>query len=164
MTGVQTCALTISRDDNPREQYMAVKQTKQWIVDNLSSSIISYSAPFGNLRPSNEFVLKDLGYKIAKETADAYCSFFSKNDFAIPMHILSNAEEGSVDKVKAKIDEIVEMGQALCIYTGEVSKFGTNIGASKTAFETVVDHILKYRNTDQLQCLTFSDFYKKCVE
>lgn len=152
------------RDDNARDQYLAVKETKQWLIDNFCSSIISYSAPFGNLRPITIPILRDLGYKIGKETADAYCSFFSKEDFAIPMHILSNSEDGTVDKVKAKIDEVVETGQTLCIYTGDINKFGSNIDASKSSFEAVVNHILKYVNKGKLQCLTFSDFYKKCVE
>lgn len=150
-------------DDNPREQYLAVRETRQWIYDNFTEKVISYAAPFGNLRPISEPILKELGFKIAKADADAYCSFFSKEDFIVPMHLLSNAAGKGADKVKAKIDEIVETGQVLCIYTNDVTKYGDDISATKTSFEAVIAHIQKYINRNELECMTFSEFYKKCV-
>ena len=150
-------------DDNSREQYMAVKETRQWIYDNFTSKVISYAAPFGNLRPISEPVLKEMGFKIAKTDADAYCSFFSKEDFAIPMQLLSNAAGHGSDAINAMIDEIVETGQTLCIYTADVTGYGTDIASNKTSFENVIAHILKYVNQGRLQCMTFSEFYEKCT-
>lgn len=150
-------------DDNPREQYMAVKDTRQWFYDNLTSNVISYAAPFGNLRPITEPILRELGFKIAKVTADAYCSFFSENDFAIPMHLLSNAPGKGADAVCAKIDEIVETGQVLCIYTDNVTKYGDDLSATKVSFEKVINHIQKYIDQGSLECMTFSEFYKQCI-
>ena len=150
-------------DDNPREQYMAVKDTRQWFYDNLTSDVISYAAPFGNLRPITEPILRELGFKIAKVTADVYCSFFSENDFAIPMHLLSNAPGKGADAVCAKIDEIVETGQVLCIYTDNVTKYGDDISATIVSFEKVIAHIQKYIGQGSLECMTFSEFYKQCV-
>jgi hypothetical protein len=151
-------------DDNAREQYLAVKNTRQWIYDTLTDNVIAYAAPFGNLRTISEPVLKRLGFKIAKTSADQYCSFFSKQDFAIPMHLLSNKENMGADEMIKKIDEIVETGQCLCIYTGGVSKYGSEIAATRTSFEYVIEHILDYKNSGALQVLTFSDFYNKCVK
>lgn len=153
----------MTEDDNPREQYMAVKDTRQWFYDNFTSNVISYAAPFGNLRPISEPLLKELGFKIAKADADAYCSFFSKNDFIVPMHLLSNAEGKTIDDVKKKIDEIVETGQVLCIYTNDVTKYGDDISATQTAFEALVSYLEQYMQSGQLECMTFSEFYNKCI-
>ena len=150
-------------DDNPREQYMAVKETRQWLYDNFTEKVISYAAPFGNMRAVSEPVLKELGFKIAKATADQYCSFFSEKDFVIPMHLLSNAEGCGADIINAKIDEIVETGQVLCIYTDNVTRYGDDISATKVSFESVIEHIQKYINQGSLECMTFSEFYEKCV-
>ena len=150
-------------DDNPREQYMAVKETRQWIYDNFTSEVLSYAAPFGNLRAISEPILKELGFKIAKTTADAYCSLFTENDFCIPMHLLSNALNCGADQINKKIDEIVETGQCLCIYTDQVTRYGDDISSTKTSFESVIAHIQKYIDQGSLEIMTFSDFYKKCV-
>ena len=104
-----------------------------------------------------------MGFKIAKTDADAYCSFFSKEDFAIPMQLLSNAAGHGSDVINAMIDEIVETGQTLCIYTADVTGYGTDIASNKTSFENVIAHILKYVNQGRLQCMTFSEFYEKCT-
>lgn len=150
-------------DNNPRQQYTAVKDTVQWIYDNFTKNVVSYAAPFGNLRAISEPILKELGFKIAKADADAYCSFFSDKDFVIPMHLLSNAEGHGATAIKAKIDEIIETGQTLCIYTNNVTKYGDEISATKTSFEDVVDYIDRYVRLGLVQCLTFSDFYKQCT-
>ena len=150
-------------DDNPREQYMAVKETRQWLYDNFTSNVISYAAPFGNLRAISESILKELGFKIAKSTADAYCSLFTENDFCIPMHLLSNALNCGSDMINSKIDEIVETGQCLCIYTDQVTRYGDDISATKTSFESVIAHIQKYIDQGTLEVMTFSEFYNKCV-
>lgn len=150
-------------DDNPREQYTAVKDTVQWIYNNFTEDVISYAAPFGNLRAISEPILRELGFKIAKADADAYCSFFSDKDFVIPMHLLSNAEGHGATAIKAKIDEIIETGQTLCIYTSDVTKYGDEISATKTSFEDVVNYLDRYVRLGLIQCLTFSDFYKQCT-
>ena len=151
-------------DNNVREQYMAVKETRQWIYDNFTEDVIAYAAPFGNLRPISEPMLKRLGFKIAKATADAYCSFFSSEDFCIPMHLMSNADGCGADIINAKIDEIVETGQVLCIYTDNVTRYGDEISVTKVSFESIIAHIQKYLDQGTLQCLTFSEFYKQCTE
>lgn len=150
-------------DDNPREQYMAVKETRQWLYDNFTEKVLAYAAPFGNMRAISEPILKEMGFKIAKATADQYCSFFSKEDFVVPMHLLSNAEGCGADDINAKIDEIIETGQVLCIYTDNVTRYGDDISATKVSFESVIEHILKYVNQGSLECMTFTEFYEKCT-
>ena len=77
----------LTYDDNPREQYLGLKNAKEWLQSNLVYGPISYSAPYGNLRPITVPLLKDMGYKIAKTNATGYCNFFDpKFDFAIPMY------------------------------------------------------------------------------
>lgn len=169
--GCNPNADTMTLDDNPRQQYLCVKETRQWIVDNFIPTVNAYGAPFGNLRPVTEPILKNLGFKMAKDGSNKFCSFFSKKDFAIPMHLLANPPgEGSSRPnpysstvIKSKIDEIVNTGQCICIYTSNVTRYGDEISAKETEFEDVIRHIVKYKNAGQLQCLTFSDFYDKCT-
>ena len=79
------------------------------------------------------------------------------------MHLLSNAEGKTIDDVKKKIDEIVETGQVLCIYTNDVTKYGDDISATQTAFEALVSYLEQYMQSGQLECMTFSEFYNKCI-
>lgn len=160
--GVNPNKEVMLKDDNSREQYMSLRQTREWLLDNFQDSITSYSAPFGNLRPLTMNILKKMGFKLAKEDADNFVSFFSNVDFTIPMHLLSNAEGHGADDICDKIDTIVNTGQVLCIYTGGASRYGTDIEANKISFEKVIDKIVGYMNTGELQCLTFADFYNKC--
>lgn len=149
------------QDNNPRDQYIALKNTKQYLLDNFSNEIISYAAPFGNLRPISMPILKDLGFKIAKVDSTSYCSFFGENDFSIPMHLLSN--DTTAEKMIEKIKYIIETGQTICIYTNNVTKYGDEISAKKDVFETVINFIYNKIEENRLQCLTFSEFYKKCI-
>lgn len=151
-------------DDNPREQYLALRDTRQWLIDNFQDQIISYSAPFGNLRPISMKILRSMGFKIAKSTADNFCSFFGEKDFVVPMHLLSNDQGHGADDICAKIDEIVETGQVLCIYTSGVSRYGNEIQANKISFEKVVEKIESYMEQGRLECMTFQQFYHKCVD
>lgn len=151
-------------DDNSREQYLALKQTKQWLVDNFQYDIVSYSAPFGNLRPLTTKILKRMGFKIAKADADNFCSFFSKDDFVIPMHLLSNEEGHGADAICDKIDYCVETGQVLCIYTAGVSRYGSDIESNKISFEKVIEKIQSYMESGQLDCMTFEQFYHECCK
>lgn len=151
----------MTKDDNPREQYMAVKDTMCWISDNFTKDITSYSAPYGNLRPISVPILRELGFKISKSFSDAYCSFFSKDDFTIPMHLMSNTT--TIDDIKAHIDYIIETGQTLCLYTYNVTQYGDEIACSKAMFESVIEYIERKINHGDVQCLTFKDFYNQCV-
>ena len=49
-------------DDNYREQYIALSNIKSYLQTNLIHTPISYSAPYGDLRPITAELLKDLGY------------------------------------------------------------------------------------------------------
>lgn len=148
-------------DDNPREQYLALKSAKEYLTENYLENPISYSASFGNLRPITVPILKSLGFKIAKAESNSMCSFFSKHEFTMPMYLLSNVTTSS--NIIDKIDEAVETGQCIVIYTNNVTEYGDEIAASKTSFENVLNHIIDLTQNDKIQCLTFRDFYNKCV-
>ena len=151
-------------DDNSREQYMALRNTRQWLIDNFQEDVVAYSAPFGNLRPLTMKILKKMGFKTAKANADNFCSFFGEDDFVIPMHLLSNEEGHSADDICNKIDYCVETGQVLCVYTSGVSRYGSEIEANKISFEKVIEKIKSYMDSDQLDCMTFSQFYEECCK
>lgn len=149
-------------DDNFRNQYTGLKSTKEWIGAAMCNSPISYSAPYGNLRPITVPILRDLGYKIAKTEASSYCSFFSEKDFALPMFLISNNVE--LDDIIDKIDYAMESNQVVVLYTNDVTEYGSEIDSKKVIFESVVDYIYDRVKEGKIECLTFSEFYHRCID
>ena len=149
----------LTNDNNAREQYLSLKTAKEWLKDNLIYNPISYSAPYGNLRPITVPLLKDLGYKIAKTDSTGYCNFFDpKYDFAIPMTLMSN--ETTAEEIIEKIQYAIDNNCCICIYTNNVTNYGDEISAKKTLFESVMKFI--FENKDAITLMTFSEFYEKC--
>lgn len=152
-------------DDNSREQYLKLKDTKEWLQNNLVYNPISYSAPYGNLRPITIPLLKDLGYKIAKTKANTYCNFFDpKYDFAIPMYLFSN--ETLEEEIKEKIQYAIDNNCCICIYINSASRGDSSAEHANEAypkletFKSVVKFINE--NRDKINLTTFADFYNKC--
>ena len=149
----------LTQDDNSREQYLALRNAKEWLRDNLIYNPISYSAPYGNLRPITIPLLKDLGYKIAKTESTGYCNFFDpKYDFAIPMTLMSN--ETTAEEIIRKIQYAINNECCICIYTNNVTEYGDEISAKKTLLEAVINFALN--NKDKITMMTFSEFYDRC--
>lgn len=149
----------LTNDDNSREQYLALKTTRTWLENNLIFNPISFSAPFGNLRPITAELLKDMGYKIAKTDSTGYCNFFDpKYDFAIPMTLMSN--ETTEDEIISKIQYAIDNDCCICLYTNNVTNYGDEASSKKSLFETVVKFILA--NSDKITPMTFAEFYNKC--
>lgn len=151
----------MTKDDNGRVQYLGIQNNLTYLRANFCNDIVSYAAPYGNLRPITVNILKSLGFKMAKAASNSYCSFFSENDMVIPMHLLSN--KTTSDAMISKIKYCIETGQTICIYTGNVTQYGDEISAKKEMFEAVVKYIKSQADLGKLQCLTFKDFYDKCV-
>lgn len=149
-------------DENARDQYLAVRNSRQWFYDNFTSEVTSYAAPYDNFRPVTEPILREMGFTIAKEDADQYISLFTKNDLVVASRLLSNKSGCGSDVMNKRIDEIVETGQALCISTSIVSMYGSDIGATKESFENVIEHALMYKNRGELDIMTFKEFAEKC--
>lgn len=150
----------LTMDDNPRDQYLALSNSKNWLVANMNNPT-SYSAPYGNLRPITVPILKNMGYNIARTEGDTYCGFFSDKDLSIPQVLISN--ETTTQDIIKKIDYIIETGQALSLYTYDVTNYGDEINAKKEMFESIINYLVDKINDGELQCLTFSDFYNKCT-
>ena len=149
----------LTYDDNPREQYLALKNAKDWLNANLIYNPISYSAPYGNLRPLTVPLLKDLGYKIAKTESAGYCNFFDpKYDFAIPMQLFSN--NTSEEEIIAKLQYAIDNNCCVCLYTNNVTNYGDEASSKKTLFEKIIKFLLD--NKDKITAMTFSEFYNKC--
>ena len=146
-------------DDNPREQYLGLMNNKEWLKVNLIYDPVSYSAPYGNLRPITVPILKDLGYKIAKTESVGYCNFFDpKYDFAIPMQLMSN--NVTTEQIIARIQYAIDNDCCICLYTNNVTNYGDEASAKKTLLESVVKFIIE--NKDKITPMTLSDFYNKC--
>lgn len=152
---------TLVEDNNSRDQYLLLKSTKEWLQNNLVNTPISYSAPFGNLRPITVPLLRDLGFKIAKVKSTGYCNFFDpRYDFAIPMHLMSN--EVTLDEIKSKIQYAIDHQCCICIYTNNVTEYGDEQSVKKAVFEEVIKFISD--NSDKITAMTMAEFYKKCVK
>lgn len=152
----------LTQDDNFRNQYIALKNSREWLKDLMVNNPVSYSAPYGNLRPITVPLLEDLGYKIAKTQADTWCGFFSEKDFCMPMYLLSNTTD--IESVLHKIEYAIESNQTICLYTNDVTEYGSDIDSKKIMLESVIDYIQEKVNTGDLQCLTFKEFYTKCTK
>lgn len=149
----------LTNDNNAREQYLALRNSKDWLRDNLVYNPVSYSAPYGNLRPITVPLLKDLGYKIAKTESSGYCNFFDpKYDFIIPMTLMSNYT--TAEEIIEKLQYAIDNECCVCIYTNNVTDYGDEQSAKKTLLESVVNFILE--NKDKITPMTFSEFYNKC--
>lgn len=149
----------LTYDDNPREQYLALKTAKEWLQANLIYDPISYSAPYGNLRPISVPLLKDLGYKIVKTKSIGYCNFFDPDyDFAIPMQLFSN--ETTEEEIIAKLQYAIDNNCCVCLYTNNVTNYGDEASSKKTLLEAIVKFIQE--NKDKITPMTFSEFYNKC--
>ena len=149
-------------DDNYREQYMALKNIRDYLQNNIIYSPISYSAPYGNIRPITAMMLKDLGYHIAKTGEDSYCSFFTKKDLCIPSIEINN--DSDVEHIKSKIDYAIETEQVVAISTYDVTEYGDEMNAKKSMFEEIIDYIQDKYDTDQINVMSYKTFYEKCME
>lgn len=149
-------------DDNYREQYMALKNIRDYLQNNIIYSPISYSAPYGNIRPITAMMLKDLGYHIAKTGEDSYCSFFTKKDLCIPSIEINN--DSDVEYIKSKIDYAIETEQVVAISTYDVTEYGDEMNAKKSMFEEIIDYIQDKYDTDQINVMSYKTFYEKCIE
>lgn len=152
----------LTRDDNYRNQYMALCDSKQWIESNITKAPVSYCAPYGNLRPITVPLLKNLGIKIARTESNAYISNFTKHNFAIPCQLVGNVH--TFEEIKKRIDYAIDNGVSLCLYTNDVTEYGTEISATYVLFESIISYIIEKRDKGLLDCMTFKDFYSKCVE
>lgn len=150
------------RDDNARDQYKSLKVTREYISANFHDNVISYAAPYGNLRPVTVPILKDLGFKIAKAASDSYCSFFGKDDMVLPMCIMNS--ETTIEDIRDKIKYAIDTGQALCLYTERATQYGDEISVKSSVYKKIVEYIQSRVADGSLQCLTFADFYNKCVK
>ena len=124
------------KDDNYRNQYIALRASKQWIQDNIIDNPTSYCAPYGNLRPVTVPLLKDFGYNIARTEGTGYISNFTKYDFAIPSQLVGNLN--TFDEIKERIDYAIDNNVALCLYTNDVTEYGSEISATQVLFESII--------------------------
>ena len=69
-----------------------------------------------------------------------------------------------LDSIKKKIDYAIESGQAISLYTNNVTEYGDEESSKKIMLESVVEYIVEKVEEGKLQCLTFSDFYNQCTE
>ena len=164
-------------DDNYRNQYIGLRMNKEYLQENVIYNPISYSAPYGNLRPITVPLLKELGYKIARTESDSFVSIFTEKDFAIPMTLISNAtyyevkdektnqyEKDYTTPYKDKIDYAIRNNVAVSLFARDITEDGDELVAKRATFESIIDYISERVNKGELQVLTMADFYHKCIE
>lgn len=149
------------QDDNYRNQFVAICNSHEWLRNTLYSNPVSYSAAYGNLRPITASIIKEFGYKIVKTDANGYCGFFSDKDLCMPMHLISNEVEA--EDIIDKIDHAIESNQAVVLYTNDITEYGSEIDSKKVMFETIIEYIKERVEEGAIECMTFSEFYNKCV-
>lgn len=148
-------------DDNYREQYLALKDTKAYLQTNLINSPISYSCPYGNMRPITVGLLKDIGFGISKVKSDAFCSFFSKEDMCIPSIEINNNTD--IQSIKDKIDYAISTEQCIGISTYNVTDYGDEINAKKSVFEEIMNYLIQKISAGEVECMSYKTFYDNCI-
>ena len=157
-------------NDNYREQYIGLLKNKQYLQENITIDPISYSAPYGNLRPITVPFLKDLGFKIARTKANSCISIFTEKDFAIPMIEMSNETlpyNNDVSPITDMIEYAIQNNVAISLFARQIVPEKKNEEKQLLAFadfKSIVDYISKKVKDGELQVLTMADFYHKCVE
>ena len=149
----------LTLDDNPREQYLGLMNNKEWLQANLVYNPVSYSAPYGDLRPITVPILKDLGFKIAMSQSVGYCNFFDPEfDFTIPTQLMSN--NVTTEEIISQLQYAVDNDCCVCLYTNNVTEYGSETDAKKNLLESVGKFIID--NKDNITPMTLSEFYNKC--
>lgn len=166
--GCYGCPNTSSllNDDNSFEQFRLLKNARTYLSELLINNPIAYSAPYGDMRPITEPLVKDLGYKIAMNGPDdidhaSYCSVFTKSDLSIPRVLINKMT--TLDQVKKIVEYTIETGQTVSFYTCGVSEYGSGTCAKRQVFESIIDYLADKTSAGSIQCLSMKDFYKKCV-
>lgn len=151
----------LSRNDNYRNQYMAIKNSHEWMRDNLLNSPSTFCGAYGDLRDITAPILKDFGYKMVRVDANTYCSIFTKDDFIIPAQLLSN--KTTIEEIVQKIDYAISTGQTISLYTNDVTEYGSEIDSKKIMLESIVNYIMEKVENGDIECVTYNDFYKMCT-
>ncbi|MDD3122004.1 MAG: hypothetical protein PHC62_00645 [Candidatus Izemoplasmatales bacterium] len=149
-------------DNNYREQYLALKNIRDYLQNNMVYNPITYSAPYGNLRPITAGLIKDMGYQIAKTGEDGYCSFFTKHDLCIPSIEINNSSD--IDYIKEKIDYAIATEQTVAISTYDVTEYGDEMNAKRSTFENIINYIEERFDTNQINVMSYRSFYNKCID
>ena len=108
-------------------------------------------------------ILRNLEYKIFRVEANnkSLCGFFSNDDNNMPVIKINNSV--SIDDVKNQIETAIKTGQAISIFTNNVTEYGNESDIKQVVFEQLIEFIISKVNEDQLQCMTYKDFYHACV-
>lgn len=154
----------LTGDENQIDQYMCLRDSLKYLNEYFIYNPISYSAPYGNIRPITEPILKEMGFKIARVETDnnRYCPFFSKEDMFIPVISINN--KTTLDNLKDCIDYAIETGQTISLFTNNITEYGDDANAKQIIFEDLMEYIIEKINAGQLQCMTYKDFYNRCTE
>ena len=150
----------LTQDNNAKYQYAGLSAATTWLRDNYVYNPVSYSAPYGNLRPVTVSLLDEIGYKMAISKSTGYIAFFSDKELEVPS--FSFDTDSTFDDVKDVIDNAILTNQSVVLSTHEVSEFGDEQSMRMATFEKVVEYLLELVNEEKIEVMSMKQFVETC--
>lgn len=150
----------LTEDDNSKFQYAGLSAATTWLRDNYVYNPVSYSAPYGNLRPITVSLLNEIGYKIAISKSKGYIAFFSNKELEVPSY--SFDEDSTFEEIKDVIDYAILTNQSVVLSTHEVSEFGDAQSMRMVAFEKTITYLLELIEDEKIEVMSMKQFCEAC--
>lgn len=150
----------LTEDDNSKFQYAGLSAATTWLRDNYVYNPVSYSAPYGNLRPVTVSLLQEIGYKMAISNSKGYIAFFSEKELEVPSY--SFDEDSTFKEIKDVIDNAILTNQSVVLSTHEVSEFGDEQSLRMAAFEKTIEYLIELVENEKIEIMSMKQFAEAC--
>ena len=149
----------LGKNGNYDEQYATLKAHKDELEAQGITDLVSYSAPANGTSNTNIEVLKELGFKIIRATGNYYTYPYQE----LTQGSCIGITDSSLDTVKSAIDQCIQTGYCLSIFTHGVYENNTNdLYTDKAIYTELLDYIKQKVDAGELQVMTYRDFYEAC--
>lgn len=123
-------------------------------------NITCYHSPNNAMTANGAQGLKQLGFKMARYATDPSKSLiddFTQDSFLVPT---LEIQDDNLNDVTAKIDEAIDEGASLSIFTHLVQTSATNEwNTSLSVYKQMLDYIKQKVDSDQIKVVTWREFY-----
>ena len=152
----------VQKEDDPETQYNELRTQKEWLYENRISGLPTmYAAPNGILPNTTINLLKSLGFKMARSGSAYFVNRFTKKDFNVGFKGIFGTS--SADTINGLINEAIEDGKTIFLFTHEVKDSPTSYDSGTANFKSVCDYIGQKIANGELQSMNFTEFYNACV-
>lgn len=137
-----------------------VKPLVDFCASNGIYNITCYHSPNNLMSVNGAQGLKQLGFKMARYAVSPDKSLitgFDQSSFRVPT---LEIQDSNLDDIKSKIDEAIDEGASLSIFTHLVQTSATNEwNTSLSVYKQMLDYIKQKVDSDQIKVVTWREFY-----